>query len=73
MNSRRPRFLRWIEEAEARRLRERALLEPEASRPRGAARPAIAAAGEVLRVQVQQSKTSPQTDQDGQPAEGYHA
>src|SRR5271155_2484678 len=41
---RRPTFLRWIEEAEGRQLREWALLEPDAPTPRVAPQPPIAAA-----------------------------
>jgi hypothetical protein len=59
-----PRFLRWIEEAEARRLRERAVLEPDASGPRAAAPLAAAPWMQILR-----SKTRPQTDRDGRTGE----
>jgi hypothetical protein len=64
----RPRFLRWIEEAEARRLRERAVLEPDAGGPRAAA--ALAAAVRVPRIQILWSRTKPQTDRDGRTGEG---
>jgi len=63
MPTRTPRFLRWIEEAEARRLREWAVLEPDASGPRAAA--PLASAVHVLRMHLVRSKTRPQTDRDG--------
>jgi hypothetical protein len=55
-----PRFLRWIEEAEARRLRERAVLEPDASGPLAAV-PFAA----VPWMQILRPKPRPQTDRDG--------
>jgi hypothetical protein len=63
MHTRTPRFLRWIEEAEGRRLRESALLEPDASRPPAAA--ATATAGHVLRIHIPPPRANPQTDRDG--------
>jgi hypothetical protein len=44
VHTRRPTFLRWIEEAEGRRLLEQALLEPHAKPSVTPARPPIAAA-----------------------------
>ena len=63
MPTRTPRFLRWIEEAEARRLREWAVLEPDASGPRAAP---LATAAQLLRMHLVRSETRPQTDRDGQ-------
>jgi hypothetical protein len=54
---------RWIEEAEARRLRERAALEPDTGSPRAVA--PIAAAVHLLRMYILRSKPIPQTDRDG--------
>jgi hypothetical protein len=57
------RFLRWIEEAEARRHRERAVLEPDASGLQAATPPATAVV--QPRPQTPRSKTRPQTNRDG--------
>ena len=62
-----PRFLRWIEEAEARRHRERAVLEANASGPQAAAPPAAAVRP---RLQTTRSKTRPQTERDGRDGRG---
>ena len=68
MPTRTPRFLRWIEEAEARRLRERAALEPDAGSPRAVA--PVAAAANLLRIYILRSKTRPQPDRDGRSGGG---
>ena len=67
MRTRKHRFERWIEEAEARRLSERAVLEPDARSPRAAAPAAIAAAVHLLRSRILQPRTRPQTRRDGCP------
>lgn len=70
MPARKPRFLRWIEEAEARRLRERMALVTDACSPRAKAPAAIATAAEVLRQRILRPKTTPQTDRDGRIGAG---
>jgi hypothetical protein len=70
MLAHKPRFLRWIEEAEARRLRERQALVTDACSPRATAPAAIATAAEVLRRRILRSKTTPQTDRDGRSGAG---
>ena len=57
-------FLRWIEEAEERRLRERVVLVTDASTTRAAAPAVIATAALILRRCMLRSKTAPQTDRD---------
>ncbi len=65
MPARNPKFLRWIEEAEARRLRERQALVTDACSPRAKAPATIATAAEILRQPILRSDTTPQTDRDG--------
>jgi hypothetical protein len=73
---RKPTFLRWIEEAEGRQLREWALLEPDAPNSRVAPQPPFAAAvrsycavARILPIQPPPAKPTEQTQRDGRTDE----
>jgi hypothetical protein len=70
MPARKPRCLRWIEEAEARRLRERLALVTDACSPRVKPPATMTTGAEVPRQGILRSNTTPQTDRDGRIGTG---